>query len=59
MPQDGKKVGTMTKALSNPLEVWGYADLVLDLTPATGRMWLIAETPQLEAVLGKTHRAEF
>src|SRR5262245_7519187 len=36
-----------------PLEVWGYADLVLDLTPGTGRGGLIRETPRLEAVLGK------
>src|SRR5215470_12143575 len=42
-----------------PLEVWGYADLVLDLTPGTGRVGLIRETPRLEAVLGKTHRMEF
>src|SRR5215813_4430039 len=42
-----------------PLEVWGYADLVLDLTPGTGRVGLIRETPRLEAVLGKTHRTEF
>jgi hypothetical protein len=37
----------------------GYADLVLDLRPGTGRVELIEETPQLEAVLGKTHRTEF
>src|SRR5215471_11917686 len=42
-----------------PLEVWGYADLVLDLTPGTGRVGWIRETPRLEAVLGKTHRTEF
>ncbi len=42
-----------------PLEVWGYADLVLDLTPGTGRVESIGETPRLEAVLGKTHRTEF
>src|SRR5215470_8154763 len=44
---------------SKPLEVWGYADLVLDLTPGTGLGGLIRETPRLEAVLGKTHRTEF
>jgi len=32
---------------------------VLDLRPGTGRVELIEETPQLEAVLGKTHRTEF
>ena len=42
-----------------PLEVGGYADLALDLTPGTGRVGLIEETPRLEAVLGKTHRTEF
>src|SRR5215831_20265268 len=42
-----------------PLEVWGYADLVLDLRPGTGRVGLIRATPRLEAVLGKTHRTEF
>ena len=42
-----------------PLEVWGYADLVRDLTPGTGRVGVIRETPRLEAVLGKTHRTEF
>jgi hypothetical protein len=42
-----------------PLEVWGYADLVLDLTPGTGRGGLIRETSRLEAVLVKTHCTEF
>src|SRR5262249_58653289 len=42
-----------------PWQVWGYADLVLDLRPGTGRVELSEETPQLEAVLGKTHRTEF
>jgi hypothetical protein len=41
------------------MEVWGYADLGLDLTPGTGRVGLSRETPRLEAVLGKTHRTEF
>jgi hypothetical protein len=41
------------------LEVWGYADLVLDLTPATGRIGWIRETSRLEAVLGKTHCTTF
>src|SRR5712691_11851135 len=42
-----------------PLEVGGYADLVLDLTPGTGRGGLIRATSRLEAVLGKTHRTAF
>jgi hypothetical protein len=42
-----------------PLQVWGYADLVLDLTPGMDRVELIEETPWLEAVLGKTHCTEF
>jgi hypothetical protein len=33
--------------------------LVLDLRPGTGRVELIEETPQLEAILGKTHRTAF
>jgi hypothetical protein len=42
-----------------PVEEWEHVDLALYLTPATGRIRLIVETPRLEAVLGKTHRTEF
>jgi hypothetical protein len=54
----GARGHTSDEGSIKPWEVGGYADLALDLTPGTGRVGLIKETPRLEAVLGKTHRTE-
>ena len=54
MPADGQE-GTRatTKTLSNRGREGGDADLVLDLTPGTGRVEVIRETPRLEAGTGE------
>src|SRR5712691_2538682 len=52
----GKRAHEGRRRLSQTVEVWGYADLVLDLAPEAGRGGLIRETPRFETVLGKTHR---
>ena len=59
MPADGQEGRYNDEGSLKPLQGWEYADLVLDLTPGTGRGGLIRATPRLEAVLGKPHCTAF